>query len=262
MISLRPLFFAYEDREQLISLIVETFKRLSIAGQKLNVTVQDLWSKVDAIMTDGVTKNLKVEEGVAASLNSTHIPHHVLCKSHTCERMDLDNLTTLSNIESKIGIRELILRREPFLRSFLRSKRSIVEAAMEALLKLVSTEGDGKSTSLGPLFDLKLEEDRVYKSFSLYKEKRFTRLGYQAGAILDCLPYFKKVLDETPLNNLLVQSYRIYIENDFIIAGLKALANFTYRITMPYLNCVEKTDQNYLVEVLPKLWKDLLEKKD
>ena len=133
MISLRPLFFVYEDREQIISLIVETFKRLSIAGQKLNVAVQDLWSKVDAIMTDGVTKNLKVEEGVAASLNSTHIPHHVLCKSHTCERMDLDNLTTLSNIESKIGLRELILRREPFLKSFLRSKRSIVEAAMEAL---------------------------------------------------------------------------------------------------------------------------------
>ena len=48
---------------------------------------------------------------------------------------------------------------------------------MEALLKLVSTEGDGKTTSLGLLFDLKLEEDGVHKSFSLYKEKWFTRFG-------------------------------------------------------------------------------------
>ena len=59
---------------------------------------------------------------------------------------------------------------------------------MEALLKLVSPGADGKTTSLAPLFDLKLEEDGMYKSFCLYKEKRFTRLGYQAGAILDCLP--------------------------------------------------------------------------
>ena len=83
-------------------------------------------------------------------------------------------------------------------------------------------------------------------------------MGYQAGAILDCLPYFQQILDETPLNNLLVRSCRIYLENDFIIAGLKALANFTYKVTMPYLNCVEKSDQNYLVEMLPKLHRDLL----
>ena len=57
---------------------------------------------------------------------------------------------------------------------------------MEALLKLVATEGDGKTTSLGPLFDLKLEEAGVHKSLSLYKEKRFTQMGYQVGAILDC----------------------------------------------------------------------------
>ena len=146
--------------------------------------------------------------------------------------MDADNLTTLSNIEAKIGLRELIIKREPFLKSFLRSKKCVVEAAMEAPLKLVSAEGDGKTTSLGPLFDLKLEEDGVYKSFSLYKEKRFTHLGYQAGAILDCIPYFRNVLEETHLNNLLVRSCRIYLENDFILAGMKALAHFTYKITI------------------------------
>ena len=193
--------------------------RLSVAGKNFNVYAEFLWSKVDAFMTDAVTKNLKVEEGVANSLNSSHITYHILCKSHTCERMDADNLTTLSNIDAKIGLRELIIKREPFLKSFLRSKKCVVEAAMEALLKLVSAEGDGKTTSLGPLFDLKLEEDGVYKSFSLYKEKRFTRLGYQAGAILDCIHYFRKVLEETHLNNLLVRSCRIYLENDFILAG-------------------------------------------
>ena len=175
--------------------------------------------------------------------------------------MDSDNLTTLSNIESTIGLRELIIKREPYLKSFLRSKKNAVEAAIEALLKLVSTDGDGKTTSLGSLFDLRLEEAGVHKSISLYREKRFTRLGYQAGAILDCLPYFRRILEETHLNNLLIRSCRIYLENDFVLAGLKALANFTYNVTMPYLNCIERSDQNYLVEVLPKLHGDLLNAK-
>ena len=86
-------------------------------------------------------------------------------------------------------------------------------------------------------------------------------MGYQAGAIYDCIPYFKKVLEETPLNNLLVRAFRIYLANDFIIAGFKALANFTYKITMPFLDCIEKSNQNILVDILPKLCKDLAEKK-
>ena len=129
MISLRPLFFAYEDREQIIKLVVQTLERLSVAASKLNVTASDLWEKIDAIMTDSVSKNLKIEEGVAEALQSTHIPYHLLCKSHTCERLDCDNLTTLGQIETQIGLRDLLLRREPLLKSFLRSKKSVVEAA-------------------------------------------------------------------------------------------------------------------------------------
>ena len=116
-----------------------------------------------------------------------------------------------------------------------------------------------KTTSLREDFDLKLEEYGVHKSLSLYKEKRFTKLGYQAGAVYDCIPYFKEVLEETPLNNLLVRSCKIYLENEFILAGFKALANFTYRVTMPFLNFMERTDQNLLVETPPKFYQDLKE---
>ena len=43
MISLCPFFFAYEDRSQIISLIVETLNRLSVAASKLNLTAVNLW---------------------------------------------------------------------------------------------------------------------------------------------------------------------------------------------------------------------------
>ena len=49
MISLRPIEFAYEDREQIIELVTETLNRLSVAAHKLNTTASELWSKIDAI---------------------------------------------------------------------------------------------------------------------------------------------------------------------------------------------------------------------
>ena len=75
----------------------------------------------------------------------------------------------------------MIEAREPRLKSFLRQRKSIVETALTAFLKLVSTGGDAKTTSLAADFDLILEEAGLCKSFSLYKEKIFTHLGYQAG---------------------------------------------------------------------------------
>lgn len=92
----------------------------------------------------------------------------------------------------------------------------------------------------------------------MYKERRFARLGYSAGAIFECIPQFKKLLQRTTKNNLLVRACRLYLESDFVIAALKALSNFTYFITMPFLNCVEQCNQNDLVNILPELHKELL----
>ena len=46
------------------------------------------------------------------------------------------------------------------------------------------------------------------------------------------------------------------VENAFIAAGFKVLANFTYKVTMPYLNFVEISSQAELIKVLPQLFKD------
>ena len=53
------------------------------------------------------------------------------------------------------------------------------------------------------------------------------------------------------------RSCRLYVENPFVAAGLKALANFTYRVTMPCLNFVEVSSQSDLVDLLPMLFKNL-----
>jgi len=78
-------------------------------------------------------------------------------------------------------------------------------------------------------------------------------MGYSAGAIFDCLPQFRKLLERTLKNNLLVRACTLYLESDYIQASLKALSNFTFYVTMPFLNCVERSDQAQLVDILPKL---------
>ena len=237
-------------------MVLETFERLATATNGSS-SAKDLWENVTAFMTDAASKNLKVEYLVAEKLGSEHVPYHLLCKAHTCEKLDECNETTLVKIEEQLKIRETIEKREPRLKSFIRKSKSVTKAAMEALLQLVARGGDGKSTSLCDDFTQILEEDGVYRTFSLYKERRFTRLGYSAGALYDCLPQFKKLLERTHLNNLLVRGCRLYLESDYIAVSLKALSNFTYRVTMPYLNAVERVDQNELMKILPQLCDDL-----
>ena len=63
MFTLRALTFAFEDRNQIMKLILEALSRLSIA-------------------TGGL------EYLVAETLQSNHNPYHLLCKAHTCEKLD------------------------------------------------------------------------------------------------------------------------------------------------------------------------------
>ena len=95
---------------------------------------------------------------------------------------------------------------------------------------------------------------------SLYKERRFSKLEYSAASLFDCLPQFEKLLERTAKNNLLIRGCKLYLESDYIRAALKALGNFTYYVTMPFLNCIERCDQNQLVEILPKVHDYLKEK--
>ena len=107
-------------------------------------------------------------------------------------------------------------------------------------------------------FDLQLESDGMHKSMSLYKEPHFTKLGYYAAAILDCKAQFDKLLANTSQSNLLVQACNIHLQSEYVCAALKALGYFTYyKVTMPFLNCVERCNQNTLLPILKQLYIDL-----
>ena len=70
---LRPQYFAYEDRKQIVDLLIESLSRLANAASietKCQITVNALWEKIDSFMTDAVAKNLKVTEYIAVKIQS------------------------------------------------------------------------------------------------------------------------------------------------------------------------------------------------
>ena len=134
--ELCPLFFAYEDREQIVLLLVETIKRLSVTATGSDEPAKKLWESLFALMTDSVSKNLKIEDGISESLGSTYKPIHLLCKSHTVEKLDTCNLEVLASFETKVKQRTVLESINPWLKSFFRGKKTTVEAGIESLLKL------------------------------------------------------------------------------------------------------------------------------
>ena len=70
---MRPLRMAVKTRENITSLLVNTLKRMSIASA---TDLKELWEKIAAMMTNSVAKNLVIEEQIANTLMSSHIPFH------------------------------------------------------------------------------------------------------------------------------------------------------------------------------------------
>ena len=250
---LRPLSMAVETRENITSLIVASLKRLSIAGETSTI---ELWKKVTALMTDSVSKNLHLEEQIANTLQSVHVPLHLLCVSHTCEVFDRGNISILCEIEQNIGLREILIQHMPILKSFLSKNKCVTIAAIEAFSKLVTN--DGHKSSYHEEFNHVLNINNKSKKFSVFKERRFAQLGYTAASITFHLQDFNAVLENPRSNNVLVQACRLYINVDFILVALKCLAWFTKKVTLPFLNMCEMKEQSDLLKILPKL-KDSLQ---
>ena len=99
MISLRLLFFAFEDRMQITKPIIETLQWLSTVFNGSG-SAKELW-EIDTSMTNAASKNLKVGIEVARMLRLDHVLLHLLCKSHTCEKFYSTNIERIAKISRR-----------------------------------------------------------------------------------------------------------------------------------------------------------------
>ena len=216
----RSLFFAYEDRQQITDLFFETFSCLSMA---LNVSTDEniepvrLREKVDAIMTDAVTKNLGIEETVLTTLGSSHQPYHLLCKSHTVEALDRSNLEVLSKTEKSVKQQDVLEQINPPMKTFFRGKKALIEAGIEALLSLITLGTSGKSSSQADLFDHICEKEQIHRRVFLYQQRRVVILGKAALCIRQAKDILQMLIIEVEGTNQLVESCRIYLSSELFI---------------------------------------------
>ena len=78
---------------------------------------------------------------------------------------------------------------------------------------------------------------------SLYHAIRFIKLGYSAASTLQAFPLLQSLLEKTWKSCLLAQTCKIYLDCELFLTELQILAYFTNKITLSYLNCVEKFNQ-------------------
>ena len=259
--DLRPIFMGHENRENIINLIEETLKRVALASSiesKSEITAKMLWEKVTFLSTDSVSKNHFIGEGVAERLHSSHVPIHVLCKSHTVEGLDRASLKVFTNsLEVPLNLRGEMEKVNPNLRSYFRNS-TVVQAGMTALLKIVTPDTSANSCSLSVPFERLCVQHGWDRKLALYKERRFCKLGSCANAIIQALPILEQLLEETPADNLLAQACRIYLKCEVFISELRLLAYFNYHIVFPFLHAVEVLTTPDLKKLLPSLHQDLL----
>ena len=104
--SLRPLILPLRTAKILSGLLlkhIRGWRQLLVFPPKELVEPVQLWKNTNSIMTDSVSKNLKIGEEVSKVFESNVPPPiHLLCKSHPVEAFDRSNLTVLAKIETKL----------------------------------------------------------------------------------------------------------------------------------------------------------------
>ena len=267
--DLRAISFAYEDRENISLIIAETFKRIAAAGSvllKTEVSAIQLWNKITFLSTDSVSKNHHIGGMISRILDKevqlVHEPIHTFCKSHTAgEGIDEKLINVLQEkLEVPVKLKSTLETNYPSLRFYFRNS-SIVEAGMRALVKLVTPDVSANSCSLSEHFADICTSQGQNKKMILKFRRRFTKVGSCAAAILQVLPIFEQLLQETPAENLLAQACRVYVHCDIFITELRMLAYFGQLLSFPLLNSVEKLNAEELLNLLPLLHKQLLQDK-
>ena len=129
------------------------------------------------------------------------------------------------------------------------------------MLNLVSHKSSAKPSSHGETFDFICERENVVKRLFLYQQRRFTKLGKSAASLLESYQQLQMVVDEVKESNQLVEACRIYLASEIFKTELEVLAYFTHYVTFPFLNCIEKSIQEDLLVILPKLHSDLKARK-
>ena len=162
----------------------------------------------------------------------------------------------MTSAEKEVSLREKLKSSYPQLKAFYRGRKSIVESALVAFCKLITSDTSAKSSSLSHEFDFIIESEGRVKLASMYQERKSTKLGTTAAYLVKSIDLYNRLLEQTSKRNL-VKECQLYLNCEFMLCAFKCLAYFTCKIGMPYLNMCELSSQKDIKQLLPRFYHEL-----
>ena len=119
-------------------------------------------------------------------------PSVIIClwrqKEH-CEAFDRADIDVLLQVEKTLKIWEKLELVNPSVKPFLRGEQSVAVCGLKPILNLVSYQKSASSIKQADLFDFILQWVNQVKHMTLYRKRRFTKLGYSTASILIAPPH-------------------------------------------------------------------------
>ena len=161
---LHPVDFAYENHTQIISFLLETYKRLVLLNNdKQRTTAKELWEETTIIMT--------------------------------FEALNIPNINVLASLESSLKFREAPESINTCVKSFLKDQKLVVFYAIKSIKNFAShNKSSSSSTNQRELIDYVHQRENKVKYLSLYQEQCFTKFDYSCTSIFDVMLCIQMVL--------------------------------------------------------------------
>ena len=246
-----------ETRQNLADLKVLTFEMLEKCS---GIPAKDLFAKIDFIMTDQTSHNLKVEDLVCDKLDveeQYRDKFHLFCNVHP-SLMFLRKLSSFwADIENQICYYKI---QANFLVDATNRKDSITEQMIDYCTKLINHDFDHKPWNYAVEFDLHIAP-RKNMSVAL-KDKRFDRLTMCCATLLHHYHDLENFLSQmSHVTNQLSSIARSFQEIEFMPILLTIGALVGIQLINPFLHITmsPSTSYNELIPLFKEMYSNLKE---
>lgn len=244
---------ARETRENLANLKLTLLSLLATCG---GVTRQSIWSKVDFTMTDSVSHNKEVEKMVADTLETDHIPAHLLCNVHPSLGFTREILTLFVEIDTTLTPDKIYAG---FAITITDTQISVFQNCVDCTLRLVSRDYNHKAWNKAEEFELFLAPESI--KIKRLQMERFNSLVWSAATFLRVDPSVTAFLEKFEhITNQLACLVRSFQTLEYIRVLAAVVVSLGSHLILPFISLTSsaKTTQQKLLTAFPQLYTDLI----
>jgi hypothetical protein len=261
-VSLPIVELKFETADDVARLYHLYYQRLQILTGK---PATEIFSKVDAIMTDSASEMNKFIPILREYVGSSHDPHHLKCAQHSVLGFAEAMLKCISAIENNIGPSKL------YGASNCHDKSNVTKSTIVAILKLISPQYRQKPYNLKEEFDALLNEapdvvNEIERGFEFSPRKNYAKA--HRSCRFDALPRdativnfhwqdLKRLVDRVASRNDLIIFIRTMLECDFVKIAIMSFALMGIHLIEPYLDLVSNASHTELQEVFKNLFSEM-----